>query len=499
MVSQGVLPFQYELESEGRGMTAFAGLPTWLDLAAVSGLRRSIEAHVGLCNSGQGWSDAQIVLALLLLNLVGGDCVDDIDKLEADDGLREIVAQTECHGMTRAERREFMWRFRKSRERVFPSASVVRRYLERFDDPEGSASRGVGSAYIPPRTNGLRGLLAVLADQLRFKQAQYSRRVATLDQDATLIETHKHDATFCYKGFRAFQPLTTWWAEHRVVVHTELRDGNVPAGFDQLRALEEALEQLPDGIEQVRLRSDSAGHQNELLRYCADGRNERFGVIEFSVSIKISDAFHIAVSELSDDDWVSIDDKGRQWAEVCFAPDGLGTTKSGPRYRFIAVREPLRQLDLPGVEPAKLPFPTYANGASRYKLHGIVTNRDIDGAKLVRWHHERCGDSEAAHSVMKSDLAGGQMPSARFGANAAWWLIVAIALNLNAIMKDHVLEPFWAPKRMKALRFGLLCIAGRVLRHARQLIIRISARHPAAVLLCEARRRIAALVAPAPS
>lgn len=130
------------------------------------------------------------------------------------------------------------------------------------------------------------------------------------------------------------------------------------------------------------------------------------------MSINISDAFRLAVAELTDDDWASVDYKGRQWAEVCFAADGLGTTKSGPHYRFIAVREPLRQLDLPGVEPAELPFLTHANGANRYKLHAIVTNRDIDGAKLVRWHHERCGDSEAAHSVMKSDLAGGHMQSA---------------------------------------------------------------------------------------
>jgi hypothetical protein len=35
-------------------------------------------------------------------------------------------------------------------------------------------------------------------------------------------------------------------------------------------------------------------------------------------------------------------------------------------------------------------------------------------------HRERCGKSEEAHSVLKEDLAGGQMPSNLFGANAAW-------------------------------------------------------------------------------
>ena len=39
------------------------------------------------------------------------------------------------------------------------------------------------------------------------------------------------------------------------------------------------------------------------------------------------------------------------------------------------------------------------------------------GEREVR---ERCGRSEHAHAIMKSDLAGGKLPSALFGANAAW-------------------------------------------------------------------------------
>ena len=36
---------------------------------------------------------------------------------------------------------------------------------------------------------------------------------ATLDMDATLIATHKREALFCYKKFKAYQPLNCWWAE----------------------------------------------------------------------------------------------------------------------------------------------------------------------------------------------------------------------------------------------------------------------------------------------
>ena len=47
-MAQGALPFKYEEEAKVGGMTALAGLPVYLDLAHVAGLRKSIERHVGV-------------------------------------------------------------------------------------------------------------------------------------------------------------------------------------------------------------------------------------------------------------------------------------------------------------------------------------------------------------------------------------------------------------------------------------------------------------------
>ena len=89
--------------------------------------------------------------------------------------------------------------------------------------------------------------------------------------DATLIETNKFQANYCYKKYKAYQPLTTYWHEADLVVHSEFRDGNVNAGYEQLRVLKESLEHLPSGVSKVMMRSDSAGYQKDLLRYCAEG------------------------------------------------------------------------------------------------------------------------------------------------------------------------------------------------------------------------------------
>jgi len=88
-MAQGILPFKYESEKSTTGMTARAGLPVYLDLAEVLGLSKSIQKHLKIRENGQGWTDSQMVFSLVLLNLAGGDCVDDIKKLEADDGFCE--------------------------------------------------------------------------------------------------------------------------------------------------------------------------------------------------------------------------------------------------------------------------------------------------------------------------------------------------------------------------------------------------------------------------
>jgi hypothetical protein len=79
---QGVLPYKYEEEKTQSGMTALAGLPIYLDLASVLGLGEHIRQHMHIKN--RGWTDEQTILSLILLNLAGGDSVDDLEVLEKE-------------------------------------------------------------------------------------------------------------------------------------------------------------------------------------------------------------------------------------------------------------------------------------------------------------------------------------------------------------------------------------------------------------------------------
>ena len=61
-------------------------------------------------------------------------------------------------------------------------------------------------------------------------------------------------------------------------------------------------------------------------------------------------------------------------------------------------------------------------------------------------------------------------------------------------MKRLVLGGSWASRRMKAIRFSLINIPGRIVERSRELIIRLVKGHPALGLYLEARRRIMGMI-----
>ena len=121
------------------------------------------------------------------------------------------------------------------------------------------------------------------------------------------------------------------------------------------------------------------------------------------------DSFLEAVKAVREEDWQDLKD-GQQCAEVIYAPNSLSTSKKGPTYRFIAIREHIgkeeeksRQLLLPGMieqweeenENVKKLHLTDMYG-NVYKVFGVVTNIDVEemsAEEVILWHRGRCGKS----------------------------------------------------------------------------------------------------------
>jgi hypothetical protein len=138
---------------------------------------------------------------------------------------------------------------------------------------------------------------------------------------------------------------------------------NVPAGFKQLNVFKKALDCLPEGVEKIKLRSDIAGYQHDILKYCEKGENKRFGRIEFAIGCNVTRAFKTAVSQVPDSEWnPTYEDRGgkrmktgSQWAEVCSVPNKLCHSKNAPEYRYLAKLQIFEEQQvLPGMADPQL-------------------------------------------------------------------------------------------------------------------------------------------------
>jgi hypothetical protein len=501
-MTQGVLSFKYEEEKKNFGTTASAGLLLFLDLLHKMGFTNIVEQNLSAKEGKQGWSDVSILLSVILLNLSGGDCVDDIKVLEGDAGLRRIINGLEHKKAFGCSGQEQIRQWRNGKLNTFPSPSSIFRYLDMFHNPSEEARRLKNVAFIPMSNENLLGFSRINKDMLDFLQLNNPEKVATIDADASIVESQKEQALYSYKKYKGYQPLNVWWWEQGYMVHTEFRDGNVPAGWELTRVFSETLSLLPAGVEKVYLRSDTAGYQHKLLQYCEQGENKRFGRIDFAIGSDVSVEFKREVFKVGESEWHPLhkevngqkEETGQEWAEVPYVPSAICHSKKGRSYRYIGIREAFTDRHSTDTESqASLPFPTMELNNKRYKIFGLVTNMDWDGEELIHWSRKRCGNSEHVHSEMKEALCGGQLPSGKFGANAAWWWMMILSLNLTAIMKKVALPSSWDGSRMKKIRFWLINIPGRVILVGKELIVRLTRDHPAMELLVHVRRQIAGL------
>jgi hypothetical protein len=158
----------------------------------------------------QGWTDEQSILALILLNLAGGDSVDDLKVLEKDNGFCTILDRIETKGLSRKERRAQERRWRKKCHRSVPSSSAMFRYLAAFHDPEEEKKREKGKAFIPLSNEHLRGLMNVNRDFIASIQKHRPTTEATLDMDAT----RKKMRSFLTRALRPISPSMSGGQRH---------------------------------------------------------------------------------------------------------------------------------------------------------------------------------------------------------------------------------------------------------------------------------------------
>ena len=64
-------------------------------------------------------------------------------------------------------------------------------------------------------------------------------------------------------------------------------------------------------------------------------------------------------------------------------------------------------------------------------------------------------------------------PSGKFGANAAWLRLQVLTANVLVLLKATALDEEYRHARPKRLRFAIFNHVGKVVHHARQMLMRV--------------------------
>lgn len=338
-----------------------------------------------------------------------------------------------------------------------------------------------------------------LADLVEVRQRACRRLLAgrdeqlVLDVDATLLNLHgegKQGAAATFKGTYGFAPMACF-VEPAGLAAGMLRPGNATAnhGGDQLAVIDEAIGALPavwraghqpgDAPGRVRrrlkVRADTAGGTKKVLAGLA-ARN-----LVFSVGMRTSEDAAAAITDIPESAWQparEADGTPRPGAQVVEWPDLVPSW--APAGTRAIVR---RERPHPG---ASLRLWDY-NGLR----HQVTLTNDDTGDIVVLEHFHRAHAQVENRIKQLKDTGLSRLPFSDYDANRVWFELVLIAALLLAGLRHLVADDDeLAVAEPRRLRYTLLNVAARLVRHARRTYLKLDRAWPWTRHLVAAHKRL---------
>ena len=138
--------------------------------------------------------------------------------------------------------------------------------------------------------------------------------------------------------------------------------------------------------------------------------------------------------------------------------------KTKKLFRLVIKRELRKQKDLFDIV------------AEKYHHYAVATNwpeEEKNAQAALTWHNQR-GQAENFNKELKGGFGQDQMPCGESYANAVYFRIGVIAYNLFIGFKRLTCFSSWAHYTMATFRWKLIQIAGRVVRHAGKIILKLA-------------------------
>jgi hypothetical protein len=450
VVKEGTLRVQatncassFEVTTDGVGVVGHAGAALLRELADRLGLTTALGWHqVG---GRRRHPDAAVLRDLAVMLADGGDCLSDLAVLRDQPALFGPVASTPT-----------AWR-------------VIERAGQ---DPDGLARLRAARAHARARAWAAGGDPDV--------------ELLIIDADATLVLAQtdaKQGAAGTYKHTFGFAPLLAYLdrgqAPGEPLVGL-LRPGNASPGAagDLMELVDLALAQLPADERPVLVRSDSAGGSTRLAWHLRERG------IGFTLGMQIDAHVREATLAQPEPAWtpaVEPDGQLRPGAEVCELTGWIDLHTWPPGTRLLCRREDAH----PG---AQLRFTDH--DGHRFQVF-LTDQADPDLARLELRHRQRARVEDRIRAAKATGLAN--LPFDLLRRNAVWLELVLAGQDLTCWTQALLLNGPLAVAEPKTLRYRLLHVAARIVRHARRLILRLQASWPWAVELACAFARLRAL------
>ena len=299
----------------------------------------------------------------------------------------------------------------------------------------------------------------------------------------TAHSDHKEGAAGTYKHSFGFAPLLAYLDRGPAPgepLAGILRPGNAAAGAasDLIELVDLALAQLPVDQRPVLVRSDSAAASTRLAWHL---RGQGVG---FSVGMQVDAHLREAIAAQPEHAWapaVEPDGQVRDGAEVCELTGWIDLHTWPPGTRAICRSEDAH----PG---AQLRFTDH--DGHRFQVF-LTDQPDPDLAALELRHRQRARVEDRIRAAKATGLQN--LPFDRWRRNAVWLELVLAAQDLTCWTQALLLAGPLAVAEPKTLRYRLLHVAARVVRHARRLILRLQGSWPWAAELAGAFARLRAL------
>jgi Transposase DDE domain group 1 len=411
MMTQNVLSFKLEITEEK--ITANAGLAVFGEFVHATGILQEVDRVLKGPGSGAGYKPSQYVEPLMLMLQGGGRALEDLRVIKNDLALCELMGIEEI-----------------------PSSDALGDWLRRQGKEEG-----------------LSGLAVVRQLAIRRALNLETTTDYTLDIDATQIVAEKEDAKRTYKGERGYMPIVGHLAENGLIIGEEFRQGNDAPAARNLEFIKYCAGQMPAGKRIAKLRSDSAAYQADIINWC---EKDSKAPVLFAIGADLDAGVRAVIDAISPEEWSPYQD-----GHIAERVHCMNRTKKA--FRLIVIRRPA-QLDLLTGEEKR---------SERYTV--IASNRKESAQETVAWYNRRGDASENRIKDLKIGFGMERMPCGDFAANAMFFRLGTIAYNMFVLFKMLALSAKWRNVQVQTLRWRLYHVAGKVVRHGRRLILKVSA------------------------